>query len=60
MSGMPGMRRAPRMRSRPTARADLTECLELLPPWLALPESTRAALPALWQTLVDESRSSAG
>lgn len=44
----------PRMHSRPTARADLDECFELLPPWLALDAATRAALPGLWETLVDE------
>jgi hypothetical protein len=54
MTGVPGPRRAPRMRSRPTARADLAECLELLPPWLALDAPTCKALPSLWETLVDE------
>lgn len=42
------------MLSRPTARADLAECFELLPPWLGLDAEARHRLPALWETLVDE------
>ena len=47
-------RRAPRLRSRPTTRADLAECLAMLPPWLALGPAESGALPALWETLVEE------
>jgi hypothetical protein len=47
-------RTAPRLRYRPTTRRDLAECFTLLPPWLGLGESQLAALPRLWQRLVDE------
>ena len=46
-------RRTPRLRSRPTTRADLAECFEMLPSWLALEPAAMQALPALWETLVD-------
>lgn len=47
-------RPAPRLRHRPAVRADLPECLPLIPAWLGLDEATRAALPALWERLIDE------
>ncbi len=51
----PNQRTAPRLRQRPLTRRDLSECLTmLLPPWLGLSDAQRAALPALWERLVDE------
>jgi hypothetical protein len=35
-------------------RADVAECIGLLPPWLALSAPQRSALPALWERLVEE------
>ena len=52
---MSNQRTAPRLRHRPLTRRDLAECITmLLPPWLGLSEARRAALPALWERLVDE------
>lgn len=50
----PAVRRVPRLRHRPSTRADISECMGLLPAWLALDDTTRAQLPELWQRLVDE------
>jgi len=47
-------RRPVRLRYRPVTRADLAECFELLPRWLGLDDALAAALPALWERLVDE------
>ena len=47
-------RPAPRLRHRPATRGDLPECLPLIPAWLGLDDATRAALPALWERLVDQ------
>ena len=44
----------PRLRFRPTTRTDLRECFELLPSWLNLEASLRAALPDLWLRIIDE------
>jgi len=43
-----------RLRHRPLQHGDVPECVALLPPWLELTAPQRAALPALWQRLVDE------
>ncbi|MEO8805121.1 MAG: hypothetical protein ABI433_03510 [Burkholderiaceae bacterium] len=51
---VPALRPAPRLRHRPSTRADIAECMGLLPAWLALDEPTRAQLPELWLRLVDE------
>ena len=48
------VRPAPRLRHRPATRADLPECMTLVPAWLALDDATRAGLPALWERLVEE------
>lgn len=48
------LRRVPRLRYRPVLRRDLTECFELLPPWLGLSPELARALPRLWERLVDE------
>ncbi len=42
----------PRFRYRPTTVADLTQGLELLPAWLDLEPDLRAALPMLWERLI--------
>jgi len=47
-------RTAPRLRYRPITHRDIAECLKLLPAWLDLTESSKAALPGLWRRLVDE------
>lgn len=44
----------PRLRFRPTARADLRECFELLPEWLGLDRGLSDSLPDLWLRLLDE------
>ena len=39
------VRPAPRLRHRPATRADLPECMTLIPAWLALDDATRAGPP---------------
>lgn len=42
------------MRHRPLHRADLAECLALLPPWLGFDAAQHRALQALWERFIDE------
>ena len=44
----------PRLRYRRARRADIAACLPMLPEHLGLDAATRAALPALYERLVDE------
>jgi hypothetical protein len=44
---------ASRLRFRPMQRADVAECMHLLPPWLDLTAAEREQLPRLWQTLAE-------
>ncbi|MEF7617006.1 hypothetical protein V4F39_24045 [Aquincola sp. MAHUQ-54] len=44
----------PRLRHRLLQPSDFEEALGLLPPWLGLPDATRAALPALWAELLHQ------
>jgi hypothetical protein len=44
----------PRLRYRRAQRADIAECLATLPAYIGLDAATRAALPALYERLVNE------
>jgi hypothetical protein len=45
---------ASRLRHRPLFRADVAECIELLPPWLGVDAAQRPALRALWERWADD------
>ena len=51
---------ASRLRHRPLHRNDVAECLELLPPWLALDASRRAAVQSLWERWADDAAAVSG
>ena len=44
---------APRLRHRPLHRADLPECIALLPPWLGFDAAQQRAAQSLWERFVD-------
>jgi DNA-binding CsgD family transcriptional regulator len=43
-----------RLRGRLAGHADLAQCTRLLPPWLALTDPVRQALPAIWTRLLGQ------
>ena len=47
-------RHVPRLRYRRAQRADIVECLPMLPEYIGLDAATRAALPGLYERLVNE------